>query len=175
MATFIIGYGLIFLVVAFIVFSILVKKRILFGNTIAMQRIFANPLLHYSIKRVLSSLISIALAMLVTFFLIRLAKPADETCIQYFFDPKTASDPAIFQMKCDSWKKSMGMSGSILEQLGTFFFSVIVIVINKSIRTTIRLIIQILYNCRPIRKLVSSELYPFSVKAIRAMFRPVIN
>lgn len=125
MATFIIGYGLIFLVVAFIVFSILVKKRILFGNTIAMQRIFANPLLHYSIKRVLSSLISIALAMLVTFFLIRLAKPADETCIQYFFDPKTASDPAIFQMKCDSWKKSMGMSGSILEQLATFFFSVI--------------------------------------------------
>lgn len=123
MATFIIGYGLIFLVVAFIIFSILVKKRILFGNTIAMQRIFANPLLHYSIKRVLSSLISIALAMLVTFFLIRIAKPAEKTCIEYFFDPKTPDD--IFRMKCDAWKQSMGMSGSILEQLGKFFYSVI--------------------------------------------------
>ena len=123
MATFIIGYGLIFLVVAFIIFSILVKKRILFGNTIAMQRIFANPLLHYSIKRVLSSLISIALAMLVTFFLIRIAKPAEQTCLEYFWDPKTPDD--IYRMKCESWKQNMGMSGSILEQLAKFFYSVI--------------------------------------------------
>ena len=123
MATFIIGYALIFLVVAFIVFSILVKKKIIFGNTIAMQRIFANPLLHYSIKRVLSSLISIVLAMLVTFFLIRVAKPADKTCVQFFYDPKLPEE--VFKLKCDSWKESMGMSGSILEQLIKFFFSVI--------------------------------------------------
>lgn len=123
MATFIIGYALIFLVVAFIVFSILVKKKIIFGNTIAMQRIFANPLLHYSIKRVLSSIISIVLAMLVTFFLIRVAKPAEKTCVQFFYDPKLPEE--VFRLKCDSWKESMGMSGSILEQLIKFFFSVI--------------------------------------------------
>ena len=124
MATFIIGYAAIILVVSFIIFAVLVKKRILFGNTIAMQRIFANPLLHYSIKRVLSSLISIVLAMLVTFFLIRIAKPASKMCIQLF--PKDPRVPdSVWQMQCDAWKDSMGMSGSILEQLFRFFYAVI--------------------------------------------------
>lgn len=121
MTTYIIGYAVISLVVAFVVFSILVKKKVLFGNTIPMQRIFANPLLHYSIKRVLSSLISIVLAMLVTFFLIRLAKPAEQTC-GTLFDIK---NPALYRMQCDAWKESMGMSGSIAQQLVKFFFSVI--------------------------------------------------
>lgn len=123
MATFIVGYGIIFLVVAFIVFSILVKKKILFGNTIAMQRIFANPLLHYSIRRVLSSLISIALAMLVTFFLIRIAKSADAVCSEFFGGPQVK--PELFELQCNAWKEAMGMSGSILEQLVRFFYSVI--------------------------------------------------
>lgn len=123
MATFIVGYTLIALVVIFLIFSILVKKRVLFGNTIAMQRIFANPLLHYSIKRILSSIISIVLAMLVTFFLIRLAKPADDTCAKLFFDPKLPQE--VYEMKCNTWKENMGLSGSILEQLVRFFFSVI--------------------------------------------------
>ena len=124
MATFIIGYSVIALVVIFIVFSLLVKKKILFGNTIAMQRIFANPLLHYSIKRILSSLISISLAMLVTFFLIRIAKPADVTCsLMFGNDPKIPA--AVVEAKCNAWKENMGLSGSILQQLVRFFFSVI--------------------------------------------------
>ena len=123
MATFIIGYALIFLVVAFIIFSLLVKKRLIFGNTIAMQRIFANPLLHYSIRRVLSSLISIFLAMTVTFFLIRIAQPADKTCVRLFYDMK--KDPAIFQLECDMWKESMGLSGSYLTQFLRFIYSII--------------------------------------------------
>ena len=94
--------------------SILVKRRILFGNTIAMQRIFANPLLHYSIKRILSSLISIFLAMIVTFFLIRIAQPADKTCYTLFYDPKQSVE--VFEMKCNLWKDNMGLSGSYLEQ-----------------------------------------------------------
>ena len=122
MTTFIVGYALIFLVVAFIIFSILVKKKILFGNTIAMQRIFANPLLHYSIRRILSSLISIALAMLVTFFLIRIAKTQDDLCGK-FFDLKKPIE--VYQLQCEAFKKSMGMSGSMLEQLVRFFYSVI--------------------------------------------------
>lgn len=123
MATFIIGYILIFAVVAFIVFSLLVKKKVIFGNTIAVQRIFANPLLHYSIKRVLSSLISIFLAMLVTFFLIRIARPANETCSKLFDSLKVPQE--VFDMKCNMWKEDMGLSGSYLEQLGRFFYSII--------------------------------------------------
>ena len=121
MATYIIGYAIIALVILFIVFSILVKKKVLFGNTIGMQRIFASPLLHYSIRRVLSSLISIVLAMLVTFFLIRLAKPAEQTC-GTLFDIK---NPTLYRMQCDAWKEAMGMSGSTAEQLLKFFYSVI--------------------------------------------------
>ena len=123
MATFIIGYGLIFLVVAFIVFSLLVKKRWIFGNTIGVQRIFANPLLHYSIKRVLSSLISIFLAMTVTFALIRIAQPAENTCYSLFYDMKKSAD--IFRLECDMWKESMGLSGSYLQQFLRFIFSII--------------------------------------------------
>ena len=122
MATFIVGYALIFLVVAFIIFSILVKKKVLFGHTIAMQRIFANPLLHYSIRRILSSLISIALAMLVTFFLIRIAKTPDEMCSVF----RTLKQPEeVFQLQCNAFKESMGLSGSIFQQLLKFFYSVI--------------------------------------------------
>ena len=124
MATYIIGYAVIILVVAFIVFSKLVRRKILFGNTIAMQRIFANPLLHYSIKRILSSLISIALAMLVTFFLIRLAKPADQTCGVLFGGIKM-KNPALYELRCTAWKESMGLSGSYAEQLLRFFYSLI--------------------------------------------------
>ena len=122
MATFIVGYALIFLVVAFIIFSILVKKKILFGHTIAMQRIFANPLLHYSIRRILSSLISIALAMLVTFFLIRIAKTPEQLCSR-FNDIKKPAE--VIALQCESFKESMGLSGSLLEQLVRFFYSVI--------------------------------------------------
>ena len=122
MATFIVGYALIFLVVAFIIFSILVKKKILFGHTIAMQRIFANPLLHYSIRRVLSSLISIALAMLVTFFLIRIAKSPEQMCSR-FNDIKKPAE--VIALQCETFKQQMGLSGSIFEQLVRFFYSVI--------------------------------------------------
>ena len=123
MATFIIGYTLIASVVIFIVFSILVKKKIIFGNTIAMQRIFANPLLHYSIKRVLSSLLSIFLALTVTFFLIRIAQPADKTCIELFKAQHQSAQ--VFEMKCNMWKENMGLSGSIFQQYITFIYSII--------------------------------------------------
>ena len=123
MAVFIIGYALIALVIAFIVFSILVKKKIIFGNTIAMQRIFANPLLHYSIKRVLSSLISIFLAMTVTFFLIRIAQPAEKTCLLLF--KAQHQSEATFNLKCDMYKESMGLAGSYFEQFIRFVYSII--------------------------------------------------
>ncbi len=87
-----------------------------------MQRIFANPLLHYSIRRVLSSLISIALAMLVTFFLIRIAKSPSEMCAR-FNDIKKPAE--VIQLQCKSFLQSMGLSGSIFEQLVRFFYSVI--------------------------------------------------
>lgn len=123
MGSYLIGYTVIGVIVLFIGFSILVKKKILFGNTPSMQRIFAHPLLHYSIRRIGSALISVTLAILVTFFLVRLAQPADQTCITKFSGPRVT--PEIFALRCNAWKKEMGFSGSIFEQLWNFFYSIL--------------------------------------------------
>ena len=123
METYILGYTILGLLVVFILFSILVKKKILFGNTALMQRIFANPLLHYSIRRIGSALISLLLAILVTFFLLRAAQPADQTCVTKFAGPHVT--PELFELQCTAWKEMMGFNGSLLEQLIHFVYSIL--------------------------------------------------
>ncbi|MEA5060879.1 MAG: ABC transporter permease [Erysipelotrichaceae bacterium] len=123
MESYLIGYTILGLLVLFVIFSILVKKRVLFGNTPSMQKIFAHPLLHYSLRRIGSALISVTLAILVTFFLVRLAQPADQTCVLKFSGPHVT--PELFELQCNAWKKEMGFSGSIFEQLWHFFYSIL--------------------------------------------------
>ncbi|MDR0934907.1 MAG: ABC transporter permease [Erysipelotrichaceae bacterium] len=123
MESYLVGYTVLGIIVLFIIFSVLVKKRVLFGYTPAVQKIFAHPLLHYSIRRIISALISVVLAILVTFFLVRLAQPADQTCITKFSGPHVT--PELFELQCNAWKKDMGFSGSILEQLWNFFYSIL--------------------------------------------------
>lgn len=123
MESYLIGYTVLGLLVLFVIFSVLVKKRVLFGNTPSMQKIFAHPLLHYSLKRIGSALISVTLAILVTFFLVRLAQPADQTCVLKFSGPHVT--PELFELQCNAWKKEMGFSGSIFEQLWHFFYSIL--------------------------------------------------
>ena len=125
MAIYLIGYTIIGLLFAFVVFSILVKKRILFGETPAVQKIFAHPLLHYSLSRMGSAMISLVLAIIVTFFLIRVAQPVEETCRRFFETPKVPFGSDLFNLRCESWKQEMGFSGTVLEQLGQFFFNIL--------------------------------------------------
>ncbi len=123
MTTYLVGYSVIGFLVLFVVFSILVKRKILFGNTHCMQKIFAHPLLHYSLRRIGSALISLILTILVTFFLIRAATPADATCITKFSGPHITEE--LFNLQCNAWKEEMGLSGSILEQLVNFFYAIL--------------------------------------------------
>lgn len=125
MTEYIVGYTIVALIVIFIVFSILVKKRILFGDTVAMQKIFAHPLLHYSLRRIGSAMISLVLAVIVTFFLIRLAMPPEDTCITFFATPTCPVGSPLYELRCETWMKQMGFHGSILEQLGSFFYNVL--------------------------------------------------
>lgn len=125
MVTYLVGYTVIGIILFTIIFSILVKKRVLFGNTPAVQKIFAHPLLHYSIRRLGSAMISLALAILVTFFLIRLAKPVEATCASYFSSPQHPIGSALYNLRCEAYKQEMGFSGTILEQLGAFFFNIL--------------------------------------------------
>ena len=122
MASYLIGYSILGLFLVFVVFSILVKKRIIFGNTVSIQKIFGHPLLHYSLRRIGSSLISITLAIIVTFFLLRLAYPAQSTCVRLFSGNHVSQD--LFNLRCNNWKEEMGFSGSTLQQLGTFFYNI---------------------------------------------------
>ena len=75
METFLIGYTIIALVLLFVVFVILVSRRIIFKNNQKIQSIFAHPLLIYSLKRIGSALISIMLAITATYLLLRLKDP----------------------------------------------------------------------------------------------------
>lgn len=125
MAIYLMGYSIIGLLLIFIVFSILVKKRVLFGETPAVQKIFAHPLLHYSLKRVGSAMISLALAIIVTFFLIRIAQPPEDTCRTLFASPKVPEGSDLYILRCESWKKEMGFSGTVIEQLLSFFYNIL--------------------------------------------------
>ena len=125
MTIYLLGYTIIGLLVLLIAFSILVKKRILFGETPAVQKIFAHPLLHYSLSRIGSAMISLVLAIIVTFFLIRIAQPVRETCIKYFADNHTPVDSPLWNLRCETWKAEMGFSGTLLQQLGTFFYNIL--------------------------------------------------
>jgi len=123
MASYIIGYTIIGIIVIFIAFSILVKKRILFGNTVSIQKIFGHPLLHYSLRRIGSSFVSIVLAILVTFFLVRLAYPPARTCVTLFSGNHVSEE--LFNLRCEAWKAEMGFSGSVFQQIGTFFYNLL--------------------------------------------------
>lgn len=123
MVTYIVGFTLIAVVVLFVTFSILVKKKVLFGNTYSMQRIFGAPLLHYSIRRIGSALISVTLAIIVTFFLLRAAQPAQSYCDKHFNDPHVLQ--SINQLNCDTWKANMGYDGTIGSQLVRFFYAIL--------------------------------------------------
>ena len=70
MSTYIIGYSLIAIIVAFVIFVELVGHKVIFKNHSKIQSIFGHPLLMYSLKRLGSALISILLAITATFFLI---------------------------------------------------------------------------------------------------------
>ncbi|MCD8204323.1 MAG: ABC transporter permease [Coprobacillus sp.] len=123
MTTYIVGYTIIGLIIAFIIFCVLIKRQVIFAETPKMQKIFAHPLMFYSFRRLASGLISFVLAILVTFFLIRLATPPDNTCQDLFFNPKISTE--VYNLKCNNWKDNMGFSGSTIQQLGKFFYAII--------------------------------------------------
>ncbi len=123
MGSYLIGYSIIGLLIIVIVFSILVKHGVLFGNSPRVRKVFAHPLLHYAWRRLGSSLISLVLVIIVTFFLIRLASPADETCVRLFKTPRMSEE--TFDLLCNNWKESMGFEGSTIYQLGMFFYKIL--------------------------------------------------
>lgn len=71
MGTMILGYTIIALIVCLVVFVVLVNHNIIMKSDNWVRRFITNPLTYYSLKRIGSSLISIMLAVAITFVLLR--------------------------------------------------------------------------------------------------------
>ncbi len=70
----IIGYTVIILLILLVVFIILVNHNVILKKDSWIRRFFTNPLTYYSLKRIGSSLISVILAVAITFVLLRTNK-----------------------------------------------------------------------------------------------------
>ncbi|MDR1697787.1 MAG: ABC transporter permease [Erysipelotrichaceae bacterium] len=129
MAFYLIGYSIIFFIIALVIFIELVAHRIIYKDNAVMQRIFGHPLLRYSLRRVGSSLITILLAVIATFFLIRAgyASEMDTLCHQTQFGgvPISKLPPQLVEDVCVRFEKDMGFAGSPFEQLGFFLYSIL--------------------------------------------------
>ncbi len=123
MGIFLIGYTIIALVVLFVVFVILVSKRLVFANNAKVQNVFAHPLLIYSIKRIGSALVSIMLAISATYLLIRL-KNTTAICSQAI--GSYAKLPQIVrEIRCKEVLEQLGISGNVFKQLLSYYYKIL--------------------------------------------------
>lgn len=127
MATFLIGYTIIALIILFVMFVILVSRRIIFKDNAKIQSIFAHPLLIYSLKRIGSALISIMLAITATYLLLRL-KSRNSICQSYIENWQKLPDD-IREMRCNSVMKDLGLYaedfGQVIGQILNYFYKIL--------------------------------------------------
>lgn len=123
MGVFLISYTLIALAVLFVVFVILVSRRLVFKNNNKVQSIFAHPLLLYSLRRIGSAFVSIMLAITATYLLIRLQNRED-ICMKLISNYTKLPD-AIKVIRCDSVMEDLGLSGSAIKQLLNYYYKIL--------------------------------------------------
>ena len=127
METFLIGYTIIALILIFVIFVILVSRRIIFKNNYKVQSIFAHPLLIYSLKRIGSALVSIMLAITATYLLLRL-KSRTSICQGYIENWQKLPEE-VRDIRCDQVLKDLGLYGNsfgqILGQIFNYFYKIL--------------------------------------------------
>ncbi len=126
MATYIIGYSVIFLVVVFVLFVELVSHQWIFKHNVKVQTIFGHPLLRYSIRRIISALISILLAVTATFFLIRFKVQTTGTQIcQQAIGAWAHMSEAIREAQCVNLKAELGITDNWFVDLFTYYYNIL--------------------------------------------------
>lgn len=110
------------LIVAFVVTAILVRKKVIlkYSNS-GIKRFFGNSLLYYSLRRIGSAIITMFLAIIVTYFLLRFNYNPNNFCDGIFIKFPVAIRPQL----CDQMLTAMGYTGSTFEQLLRFIYNVI--------------------------------------------------
>lgn len=123
MATFLVGYTIIFAIVFLITFVMLVGNGIIFRNNIRIRRLFGQPLMVYSVRRVISGVISVLLAVSATYMLIRLQDTF--TLCKAAITNWDKLDAAIQEIRCAQVLEELGISGSVIEQLFTYYYRIL--------------------------------------------------
>lgn len=111
------------LIVAFVVLVVLVNKNVVmkYSNN-AVKRFVTKPLVRYSLRRCGSALISLALAIAVTFCLLRIQDK------QYFCDIEGGwikYDKDIRAALCEMKLNSLGLNDPVIVQLLNYFYDII--------------------------------------------------
>ncbi len=126
MVTYIVAYIVIFLVVAFVLFVELVSHRVIFKHNGTVQKMFGHPLLRYSIRRIISALISILLAVTATFFLIKFKVDSNPTQIcQQAIGNWSHMDVTIREQQCTSLLEELGYSDNWVVDLFTYYYNIL--------------------------------------------------
>lgn len=157
MATYIIGYSLIFIVVVAVIFIELVSHRVIFKYSATVQRIFGHPLLRYSLRRVGSALISILLAVTATFFLIKFKVDDNPQQIcQTAIEAWAHMDPAVREQQCTRLLADLGFSENWFSDLMNYYYNILpfpkTVCLNDYTQTVLAngdIVYEILtYDCR---------------------------
>ena len=153
MATYIIGYSLIFIVVVAVIFIELVSHRVIFKYNATVQRIFGHPLLRYSLRRVGSALISILLAVTATFFLIKFKVDDNPQQIcQTAIEAWAHMDPAVREQQCTRLLADLGFSENWFSDLMNYYSFPKTVCLNDYTQTVLAngdIVYEILtYDCR---------------------------
>ena len=126
----IISYIVIAFLVLAIIFIVLVNHNLILKKDTKFRRFLTHPLFYYSLKRIGSACVSIFLALAITFCLIRMQDLRSVYCPAN--DHLTAEQ---FERWCDAKMRSIGLSGSLIEQFLTYFYNILPI--PKEICTSI--------------------------------------
>ncbi len=127
MAIYLIGYSIIALVVSLVVFIELVSHKVIFKNAPKIQMIFGHPLVRYSLRRMLSAVISILLAITATMLLLRFKVNQNNgvTFCNQILDPKLAQKfPEQFKDICTRRKEALGITDNVFLDLLRYFYYV---------------------------------------------------
>ncbi|MGI5881410.1 MAG: ABC transporter permease [Syntrophomonadaceae bacterium] len=123
MATFLVGYTIILALVFLIVFVMLVGNGVIFRNNMTIRRLFGQPLMVYSIRRVVSGIISVLLAVSATYMLIRLQDTL--TLCKAAINNWDKLHAEIRQIRCNQILDELGLSGSVMQQLFTYYYRIL--------------------------------------------------
>lgn len=123
MAIYLIGYTVIILVVCFFAFVMLVGYGVIFRNNVKIKNIFGRPLLVYSVRRIISALVSVILAITATYLLIRL-QDSNELCKNAIKNWDKLTAP-IREQRCENLKAELGLSGSVIKSLLKYYYQVL--------------------------------------------------